>query len=158
MLTLGIVRVARPGGHRQGTEAFAYPGHLFARSMVDRCFCLHATEFTPGATTSPSVREIFSSRCRAYPSHSPALFTMPPVPLRDRGLPPPRGVQGPTRPRPSTLNGRGNGVPYAFSPGEHGRLNPAFERMFGAMASPVAFNPKSFTHAPLPPGGRLQRW
>jgi hypothetical protein len=65
--------------------------------------------------------------------------------------PAPRGVQGPTRPQPSTLNGRGNGVPYAFSPGEHGRLNPAFERTFGAMASPVASNPKFFTHALFPP-------
>lgn len=72
-----------------------------------------------------------------------SFFVMAPLPWETEASPPAGS-------RPSTLKGRGNGVPYAFSPEEHGRLNPAFERTFGAMASPVAFNPKSFTHVLFP--------
>jgi hypothetical protein len=98
----------------------------------------------------PAVPEIFFRAARVLTLVTrPLFFCHGPPPLGDRGLPP-RGVPGPTRPRPSTLKGRGNGVPYAFSPEEHGRLNPAFERTFGAMASPVAFNAKFFTHVLFP--------
>jgi hypothetical protein len=112
VLTLAIVMVAaRPEGHRQGTEAFAYPGHLFALSMVDRCLCLQAREFTPGATPSPPVPEIFSRAAALTLVIRPPFHHAPPSPGGAEASHPPRGVQGPTRPRPSTLNGQGNGVP-----------------------------------------------
>jgi hypothetical protein len=81
VLTLDIVRVAHPERHRQGPEAFAYPGHLFALSMLDRCLC-PGREFTPGATTLAAVPENFFRAARPL-----TLVTRPP--FFNHGPPPP---------------------------------------------------------------------